>query len=100
MEAGGEGFGACLQNCYDTINKRHEDELLALESLRNHVFSRARFDKDYSENLAKTNLKATRKMNSISNKSSAIMQVKNYGRIESSTLGFPFILFKPMLGHI
>lgn len=70
-----EGFGICLQNCYDTINKRHEDELLALESLRNHLFARSRLDKDYSDNMAKMNTKANRKMGSVSNKSSAIMQV-------------------------
>lgn len=70
-----EGFGLCLQNCYDTINKRHEDELLALESFRNHVFQRSRLDKEYSENMAKMNMKASRKMNSVGNKSSAIMQV-------------------------
>lgn len=70
-----EGFGSCLQNCYETITKRHEDELLVLESLRNHVFHRARLDKEYSENLAKVNTKANRKMGNISNKSSAIVQV-------------------------
>lgn len=70
-----EGFGLCLQNCYDTINKKHEDELLALESFRNHVFARSRLDKDYSDNMSKMNMKASRKMNSVGNKSSAIMKV-------------------------
>lgn len=70
-----EGFGACLQNCYETIGKRHEDELVALETLRGHVFSRARLDKEYSEGLAKMNMKASRKMNTLGNKSSAILQV-------------------------
>lgn len=74
-EAEGEGFGVCLQNCYDTINRRHEDELLALESFRNHIFARARLDKDYSENMNKMNMKASRKMNSVTNKTSAILQV-------------------------
>ena len=69
-----DGFGACLQNCYETISKRHEDELVALESLRNHVFARSRLDKDYSESLAKMNMKASRKMNSVGTKSS-ILQV-------------------------
>ena len=73
----GEGFGSCLQNCYDTITKRHEDELLALESLRNHVFNRARLDKEYADNLAKTNAKAQRKMVNVGNKASAIVQVTN-----------------------
>ena len=72
-----EGFGACLQNCYDSIGKRHEDELVALESLRSHIFSRSRLDKDYSDSLAKMNMKASRKMNIIGNKSSSILQV-NY----------------------
>ncbi len=69
-----EGFGACLQNSYDTITKRHEDELLALESLRNHVFARSRLDKEYAESLTKMNTKASRKMNSVGTKSS-ILQV-------------------------
>ena len=72
----GERFGNCLQNCYDTITKRHEDELLVLESLRGHVFNRSRLDKEYAENLAKTNSKASRKMANVSNKSSAIVQVR------------------------
>lgn len=75
MATNTEGFGICLQNCYDTINKRHEDELLALESLRNHLFARSRLDREYAENMAKMNTKASRKMGSVSNKSSAIMQV-------------------------
>lgn len=69
------GFGECLQNCHDIIHKRHEDELLALESLRNHIFSRAKFDKEYAENLAKINMKASRKMGAVGDKSSAIVQV-------------------------
>ena len=70
-----EGFGLCLQNCYDIINKRHEDELLALESFRNHIFARSRLDKEYSENMAKMNMKASRKMTSVGNKSSTIFEV-------------------------
>ncbi len=80
----GEGFGSCLQNCYETITKRHEDELLALESLRGHVFNRARLDKEYAENLAKTNAKASRKMSNVSNKSSAIVQVSGMQNIWNS----------------
>lgn len=64
-----------MQNNYEVISKRHEDELLALESFRNHVFARSRIDKEYSDNMAKMNVKASRKMGSVSNKSSAIMQV-------------------------
>lgn len=73
-----DGFGSCLQNSYDTITKRHEDELLALESLRHHIFGRSRLDKDYSEGMAKLNAKASRKMGAISNKSSAILKVFFY----------------------
>lgn len=72
-----EGFGSCLQNCYETITKRHDDELLVLESIRSHVFCRARLDKEYSENLLKVNGKVNRKMGNLSNKSSAIIQVIN-----------------------
>jgi len=83
----GDRFGNCLQNCYDTITKRHEDELLALESLRGHVFNRSRLDKDYAENLAKTNAKASRKMANVSNKSSAIVQVWPWVLGEKSNYG-------------
>lgn len=72
----GEGFGTCLQDasCYDIINKRHDDELLALESLRAHLFNRSRIDKEYAEKLANANLKSSRKVNNI-DKSSAIVKV-------------------------
>ena len=69
-----QGFGSCLQNSIEMITKKHEDELLVLESLRSHVFHRSRMDKEYSENLAKANLKAKRKMGNANNKS-AIVQV-------------------------
>lgn len=70
-----EGFGVCLQQSYEAINKRHEDELLALESLRGHIFHRARADKEYSENLLKMNQKANKKLTNI-NRSSAVVQVQ------------------------
>ena len=75
MSTDSERFGSCLQNCYETITKRHDDELLVLESMRSHVFQRARLDKEYAENLAKMNGKANRKMATLSNNSSAIVQV-------------------------
>ena len=56
------------------INKRHDDELLALESLRAHLFNRARIDREYADKLANANLKSTRKVANI-NKSSAIVKV-------------------------
>lgn len=70
-----EGFGVSLQSCYEAINKRHEDELKALESLRVHIFNRAKADKEYTETLAKINVRANRGVASI-NQSSAIVQVR------------------------
>ena len=71
-----EGFGTCLQQCYEAITKKHEDELLALESLRGHIFHRARADKEYADNLTKMNQKASKKVANI-NHSSAVVQVQN-----------------------
>ena len=72
---GGEGFGHCLQQGYEAITKKHEDELLALESLRGHIFHRARADKEYSESLIKMNQKATKKIANI-DQSSAVVKVQ------------------------
>ena len=69
-----EGFGVCLQQCYEAITKKHEDELLALESLRGHIFNRARADKEYAESLSRMNQKANKKVQNIS-QSSAVVQV-------------------------
>ena len=69
-----DGFGSCLQTGFDAIHKRHEDELLALESLRAHIFNRAKDDKEYADKLSKTNVRASRKVANI-NKTSAIVQV-------------------------
>lgn len=69
-----EKFGSCLQTCYDAINKRHDDELRALESLRVHVFNRAKADRDYAESLAKINQRASRGLSNV-NQSSAVVQV-------------------------
>ncbi len=73
----GESFGSCLQaqTCYDAINKRHEDELRALESLRVHIFHRAKADKEYAESLAKANTRAAKGMANL-NQSSTIVQVQ------------------------
>lgn len=70
-----EGFGVCLQQCYEAITKKHEDELLALESLRGHIFNRARADKEYAESLNRMNQKANKKVQNI-NQSSAVVQVR------------------------
>ena len=69
-----EKFGSCLQTCYDAINKRHDDELRALESLRVHVFNRSKADRDYAESLAKINQRASRGLSNV-NQSSAVVQV-------------------------
>ncbi len=70
-----ESFGQCLPSATDAIGKRHEDELIALESLRFHIFNRARQDKAYAEELLKTNTRASKKAASVSNPSSPIFQV-------------------------
>ena len=75
-----EGFGVCLQQCYEAITKKHEDELLALESLRGHIFNRARADKEYAESLNRMNQKATKKLLNI-NQSSAVVQVRKFSLI-------------------
>ena len=72
-----EGFGVCLQQCYEAITKKHEDELLALESLRGHIFNRARADKEYAESLNRMNQKANKKVQNI-NQSSAVVQVRRF----------------------
>lgn len=72
-----EGFGVCLQQGYEAITKKHEDELLALESLRGHIFNRARADKEYAESLNRLNQKATKKVQNI-NQSSAVVQVRRF----------------------
>ena len=67
-----EGFGRCLQQGYEAITKKHEDELLALESLRGHIFHRARADKEYAESLLKMNQKANKKLANIDQSSAAV----------------------------
>lgn len=70
----GENFGSCLQTCFEAINKRHDDELRALESLRVHIFNRAKADKEYAESLAKANNRATKGIANL-NQGSTIVQV-------------------------
>ena len=71
----GYAFGTCLQEGHDAINKRHEDELHALESFRAHVFFRAKADREYAQELAKINSRANKTLSSVS-QSSAIVQVR------------------------
>jgi len=73
-EETGEKFGSCLQACYEAINKRHDDEIRALESLRVHIFNRAKADREYAETLSKINNRANRGLTNV-NQSSAIVQV-------------------------
>lgn len=68
-------FGTCLQEAHDAINKRHEDELHALESFRAHVFFRAKADREYAQELGKINARATKTLASVS-QPSAIVQVQ------------------------
>ncbi len=74
-DLGAETFGQCLQSATDAIGKRHDDELIALESLRFHIFNRAKQDKTYAEELLKTNMRASKKALSVSDPSSPIFQV-------------------------
>ena len=69
-------FGKCLQGATEAIGKRHDDELIALESLRFHVFNRAKQDKAYAEELLKTNMRASKKAAMVSNPSSPIFKVR------------------------
>lgn len=70
----GDRFGARLQSSYEAISKRHEQELKALESLRNHIYKRSRADKDYAETLLKIN-QTSRKAADLANNPSRIVQV-------------------------
>lgn len=67
-------FGSCLQQAHDAINKRHEDELHALESFRAHVFFRAKADREYAQELSKINARASKTLAAVSH-SSPIIQV-------------------------
>lgn len=67
-------FGSCLQQAHDAINKRHDDELHALESFRAHVFFRAKADREYAQELAKINTRANKTLSAVSH-SSPIIQV-------------------------
>lgn len=69
-------FGSCLQQAHDAINKRHEDELHALESFRAHVFFRAKADREYAQELSKINARASKTLAAVSH-SSPIIQVRS-----------------------
>lgn len=72
---GGYAFGSCLQEAHEAINKRHEEELHALESFRAHVFFRAKADREYAQELAKINSRANKSLTTIS-QTSPIIQVR------------------------
>ena len=74
-DVGADSFGKCLQGAVEAIGKRHDDELIALESLRFHIFNRAKQDKAYADELLKTNTRASKKAGMVSNPSSPIFQV-------------------------
>ena len=72
-EGGGAvAFGKCLHQAHDAINKRHEDELHALESFRAHVFYRAKADREYAQELGKINARANRALSSIAHNSPVV----------------------------
>ena len=70
----GADFGSCLQSARDCINKRHEEELKALESFRMYVHKRARADAEYAATLGKINSLTAREMAGIG-PTSVIVQV-------------------------
>lgn len=71
-----DSFGASLHNSHEALAKKHEDELIALESLRFHIFNRAKQDKSYAEELFRTNQRASKKAGNVSNPTSPIFQVR------------------------
>ena len=57
-----DSFGFCLQSARDCINKRHDDELKALESFRVYMHKRAKADAEYAATLGKINSQTAREM--------------------------------------
>eukprot|EP00731_Ephydatia_muelleri_P017671 Em0010g769a len=55
-------FGSCLQSARDCINKRHDDELKALECFRVFMHKRAKADAEYAATLGKINSQTAREM--------------------------------------
>ena len=69
-------FGYSLQSSYEAINKRHEEELHALESMRMHIFKRMKCDKDYADQLFRTNQSCERLGQFSTSTTSAAVQVR------------------------
>ena len=69
-----DNFGSCLQSASDCINKRHDDELKALESFRVFMHKRAKADAEYAATLGKIGSQAARDAGSIAT-GSKIVQV-------------------------
>ena len=57
-----DNFGFCLQSARDCINKRHDDELKALECFRAYMHKRAKADAEYAATLGKINSQTAREM--------------------------------------
>ena len=74
LSAAKDDFGTCLQSARDCINKRHEDELKALEGFRAYIHRRAKADAEYAATLGKIGSQASRETASLS-ASSNIVQV-------------------------
>lgn len=70
-------FGYSLQSSYEAISKRHDEELHALESMRMHVFKRMKCDKDYADQLHRTNTSCQRLGQFTTNTTSAAVQVRD-----------------------
>ncbi|KAL5469291.1 hypothetical protein EMCRGX_G030531 [Ephydatia muelleri] len=77
-----DNFGSCLQSARDCINKRHDDELKALECFRVFMHKRAKADAEYAVILGRINSQTARDAGSIAT-GSKIVQAWN-GVIEAS----------------
>ena len=71
-------FGSCLQSARDCINKRHDDELKALECFRVFMHKRAKADAEYAATLGKINSQTAREMAGVG-ANSIIVQVRLKG---------------------
>eukprot|EP00731_Ephydatia_muelleri_P017675 Em0010g773a len=76
-----DNFGSCLQSARDCINRRHDDELKALECFRVFMHKRAKADAEYAVILGRINSQTARDAGSIAT-GSKIVQAWN-GVIEA-----------------
>ena len=72
-----DAFGYSLQLSYEAVGKRHDEELHALESMRTHVFKRMKCDKEYADQLFRTNQSCERHGQFSSSTTSAAVQVSD-----------------------